>query len=441
MAGSATITGKQNYVMAIGHPASEPTGEYPPALIATDPNTGGIAGLYDPASGQTRSIVRRGTASVQKPFSYAGQSVGVGTTLVTQHAADDSFYAVQLIYGNWSGSTYDVTTARVSPTPTHQDLGSTTTWTNVTFPSATCPAGSGSGNDIVPGMMASNVIPVVSVARTDDTTKKPLLQCRSYYAGAASAGQVGASDFANFNASAAANGYQYASRSPAGDQTATFTASQNPVEAGTWVAPMAVKFFYNVRTVMLASVGDSLTKGHLSTGSATGWPIRAAAALSNANLRVTDGNFGWTGQTHAASMAIAKQVISVVRPDVLTFCAWSPNDAAAGSQTQAIFDAGWSRTLEILELCRQNNIIPVVVTSGAWNSLSAAENTRRLAQNARVRGLASMAVIVDAASVIDNPANSNQILPAYDIGDGLHYNDAGYAAIATVAATALKAAI
>lgn len=390
--------------------------------------------------GTSLLLKNRSTAAVQKPFSYAGQAVSLGTTLVTQHAAQAEFYAVQLFFGNWGGSTYDVTTARVASTPTHQDLGNTATWVDVTLPTATCPAGSGSGNNIVPGMIASNVMPIASVARTDDTTKKPLLQCRTYFAAAASAGQVGASDFANFNASAAANGFQYASRSPAGDATATFTGSQNPVEAGTWVCPMAVKFFYNVRSLMLASVGDSLTKGHLTTGSATGWPLRACAALSTSELVVTDGNFAWTGQNHTASMSIAKQVISVVKPNALTLFAWSPNDASPGSYTQALFDAAWARTMEIVELCRQNNIVPIICTSGAYNSLGAAENTRRKAQNAKVRALASICAVIDVAGVVDD-AEGDGILAAYDTGDGLHYNDAGHAAIALVAATAIARAI
>jgi len=39
MAGSATITGKQNYVMGIGHPASEPLTEGSPAVFSTDNRT------------------------------------------------------------------------------------------------------------------------------------------------------------------------------------------------------------------------------------------------------------------------------------------------------------------------------------------------------------------------------------------------------------------
>lgn len=48
MAGSATITGTQNYVMGIGHPKTEATTEAPPAVFAVDPLTGGVTGLALP---------------------------------------------------------------------------------------------------------------------------------------------------------------------------------------------------------------------------------------------------------------------------------------------------------------------------------------------------------------------------------------------------------
>ena len=46
MAGSATITGTQNYIMGIGHPKTEATTEAPPAVFETNPLTGNI-GIAD----------------------------------------------------------------------------------------------------------------------------------------------------------------------------------------------------------------------------------------------------------------------------------------------------------------------------------------------------------------------------------------------------------
>lgn len=190
---------------------------------------------------------------------------------------------------------------------------------------------------------------------------------------------------------------------------------------------------------MLACVGDSLTRGQGSTANSNGWPILATSYISRTTgIKATAANFGWTGQTHAASMLYAKTVITTFKPDALTIFPWSPNDAAAGSHTQAIFDADWARTLEIVELCRQNRITTVVCTAGPWNSLTAAEDLRRQAQNMRVRALAGLAVIADIANALENPSDRSKILSAYDSGDGLHYNNTGYAAAADAVYIALR---
>lgn len=404
--------------------------------VTLDGSSGALA-----ANGGRLSGLIGTPAANAKIFSGAGTAISLGTTIVTQHPARrSSFSAVKLVYGNWDTSgTITVTTCRVSPTPTHTDLGSTTTWTTVTLPSSgVVPQASGTGNDIVPGMLVSNVIPVASVARSDDTTKTALLQCRSYFAAAASGLSLGGTDIANFNASSAANGMQFAARTPAGDATATFTSTQQPLEAGSWIVPAGVIFYYpGVRSVTLAAAGDSLQKGHLTTGSATGWVERLANKLSTNAIEVSPCIWAWTGQTHAASISIARSVVSNLKPNYLVFAAWSPNDASAGSHTQAIFDAGLARALDLIEFCRQNGVQPVLMTAMPWNSLNASENTRRQTLNATIRTLANVAVIVDAASVLEDPANTKNLLAAYDSGDGLHPNDAGHEAVATAARTAI----
>lgn len=411
--------------------------------LNTDP-LNGIPVLYDPLTGQMSangspvSGAGNSAAAISKIFSGAGTAISLNTTIVTQHPARRaSFSAVKLVYGNWSTSgTITVTTCRVSPTPTHQNDGSATTWTTIVLPSAgVVPQASGTGNDIVPGILVSDVIPVASVARTDDTTKNALLQCRSYFAAAASGISLGGSDIAAFNASSAASGMQFAARTPAGDATATFTASQQPLEAGSWIVPAGVIFYYpGVKSITLASAGDSLQKGHLTTGGATGWVERMAGLLCTSTVEVSPCVWAWTGQTHAASISIARSLITTLKPTYLVFAAWSPNDAAAGSHTQAIFDAGLARALDLIEYCRQNGVKPVIVTCMPWNGLTQAESDRRRALNATLRTLSNVARIVDAAAVLEDPANPKNMVSWGDSGDGLHPNDAGHAAVATAAA-------
>jgi hypothetical protein len=82
MAGSATITGKQNYVMGIGHPASEPLTEGSPAIWNTD----GTA-LTNPVTGADVTLGGGLTT---------GRSVTASTTLALNDAGT-------IIYSN-SGS-------------------------------------------------------------------------------------------------------------------------------------------------------------------------------------------------------------------------------------------------------------------------------------------------------------------------------------------------
>lgn len=379
---------------------------------------------------------KRSTTACQKTFCGGGTAVSSGLTIINQIPSAQPFYAVQLVYANWSGSTITLNAAKVSSSPTHQNDGTALTWANVTFSGATSgtvPAAvSGSGNDIVPGMLVSDVIPLTSVARTDDVTKQPLLQVRTYSSGASSAISIGATDIADFNAAGAITGAQWAARIPAGDLVTTITAFQ-PLEAGTWISPATVKFFYSSEGFTVATVGDSLTRGQASTAGATGWPTRLQQLQPISNTKTTVTNFGWSGQLHATSMAIGRQIVSGIKPNALVFFAWSPNDTAA---TDAIMNNTWARTLEMIEVCRQNNIIPIVCTSGPVNAYTAPQDARIKAQNARVRLLPN--IVVDFASVLEDPTDITKILPAYNSGDGLHYNDAGYQAMANLSASILS---
>lgn len=385
-----------------------------------------------------------GLSGASKTFGVGsgGTAISLGTTMVTQHPAEYAFVGAQLLYENQSGSSYTITKARCASTATHQSIASTETWYDATFSgsaSGTVAASpSGAGSDIQGSFLLSDFIPVISVARTDDTTKTPLLQVRSYFAAAANGLSVGATDIATWNAGTAAYNRQFAARAPAGDVTATFTASQQPLEAGTWIVPATVVFHYAqpVRTILVC--GDSLSKGHLTTGGATSWPAILTGALRTAGSRIVCHNMAWTGQTQSASITRSKLVSNVLKPDYAAVFGWSPNDALAASTTQATFDAGYSRALEHVSWCRRNGITPILCTSGPWNSLDAARNTMRRANNARLLALRNYGVIVfDFASVLEDPSNNAQILPAYNQGDGLHYNDAGHAAMAAVALSTL----
>ena len=95
----------------------------------------------------------------------------------------------------------------------------------------------------------------------------------------------------------------------------------------------------------------------------------------------------------------------------------------------------WHRALDLIEFCRQNGVKSIIMTAMPWNSLHANENTRRQALSVTLRTLSSVATIVDAArqSTPEDPANTKNLLAAYDTGDGLLPNDAGHEAVAVAA--------
>jgi hypothetical protein len=409
--------------------------------------------------GRAASLVSGGgtLAAASKTFGIGsgGTAVGAGTTLVTQHPLDFAIVGVQGLWTNQSGAPITVTKAVAASTPVHQDIASTATWKNFTFAgsaSGVVPASpGGAGSDIRSGYLLSDYLPILSVPRTDDTTKTPLLQVRTYFAAAGNGLSTSAGEIAAWNAGPAAYGRQFAARAPAGDMTATFTASQQPLEAGTWVLPTMLICYFADGVKSVAVVGDSLSKGHLTTGGATSWPAVTTGMLRvNAGKRYGFNNVSWTGQSQAASISVGKELVAQVKPDYMCFFGWSPNDLSAAATaaattvpllstalSQATFDDGYSRAVEFGQWLVKEGIKPVVCTSGAWNTMTSAQNAMRRANNTRLLALRSLGwIVIDFASVIDNPANTDQINPTYNQGDGLHYNDAGHVAMATLAAAA-----
>ena len=87
MAGSATITGTQHYIMGIGHPVTEATTEAPPAVFQTDPLTGEIAGLVMPDGTTNESILAAGgIRAIIVGDSRVQQNIDQTATAITNRA-------------------------------------------------------------------------------------------------------------------------------------------------------------------------------------------------------------------------------------------------------------------------------------------------------------------------------------------------------------------
>ena len=112
MAGSATITGTQNYIMGIGHPKTEATTEAPPAVFSTDPLTGEVEfqgpvdtygaidsnGVADPLTNPTAVVGAAGalTGAYYYAFTYVTPMGETGPTTGTATVVNPSSQRIEV---------------------------------------------------------------------------------------------------------------------------------------------------------------------------------------------------------------------------------------------------------------------------------------------------------------------------------------------------------
>lgn len=131
MAGSATITGTQNYIMGIGHPKTEATTEAPPSVFATDPLTGRITALVSGTSSIPIGNYLQSTMPVGLPPSGSVGNNGaltLGTALDAIYSGGVWLYfpAGALFSGSAAGVYYTVMSSTTVGTIYADVLGSNT---------------------------------------------------------------------------------------------------------------------------------------------------------------------------------------------------------------------------------------------------------------------------------------------------------------------------
>ena len=94
------------------------------------------------------------------------------------------------------------------------------------------------------------------------------------------------------------------------------------------------------------------------------------------------------------------------------------------ASTQAGTDAQFAQTLNVIEVCRQKCVIPIVLTPFPNASIPSAAS-----YCARVMALPEWVIKLDANSILNNgtPTAYNALYNT----DGTHTNDAGHRAVAT----------
>lgn len=363
----------------------------------------------------------------------SGGVIGANFTNIIQRPMLGAFTSFFVVYLNKSNAAFTIDSAKAACSATANADGTALAWTNLTFggsASGVVPAGSGSVNDAVPGVLISDIVYQSSLARTDKPLNLPLVQVRSFSLLGMAGIQVGATDFAAFNASPLAGGAEYASRLPAGDQVAGNTAFQ-PLDAGTWVVGNVIANYVK-RTYHLLCPGDSLTRGQDNINNILGWPTQLQTLRRGQAVQLSANNAGWSGQTHTASMLTARILCAAEKPDGCVIDTWSPND---GHTLQSIFDRTFAEAIDTAKYISGLGIDVYLTTNTPLNGIPNASFLRIQANNQRVRD--SGFPYIDFAAAIEMPGNPAQINPLYSSGDGTHLNILGYGAKAARANTDL----
>jgi len=263
-----------------------------------------------------------------------------------------------------------------------------------------------------------------SIPRADGSFR-PLLQVRSYNSGAATL--INEVDKDAWDDPAVHLGRIIDLYDGGGDQSA----AASPAMAEVIRCYVAGLEFLGPRMVQsVLCIGDSETEGNMSTSGRRSWGHIVTAALSTANRPVSHINAGWTAQTTQQFVDRGIQDIRRFLPSVVCFPGMSPNDFPTA---MAVVQNGFENCLRLANAAREAGAIPIFWTSFPTNGRTAAQDAPRQWLNATLRGLRSNGwLVADFDAAISNGGNPASILPAFDSGDGLHLNDAGWNACAAV---------
>lgn len=191
----------------------------------------------------------------------------------------------------------------------------------------------------------------------------------------------------------------------------------------------------------VVAFGDSITDGARSlTGANARWPndlARRLDALRGANLSVVDAGIAGN-QLVTASRCCGISGLARFRTDALgqpavkaVIVLEGVNDIGAGPNVSAqqIIDA--YRQMIALAHAAGVAIFGATLTpfQGAFYWTPAGE-AKREAVNAWIRHSGAFDGVIDFAAAVADPRHPERYFPAYDSGDHLHPNDAGYLAMA-----------
>ncbi|MEU1401033.1 SGNH/GDSL hydrolase family protein [Streptomyces sp. NPDC005728] len=194
----------------------------------------------------------------------------------------------------------------------------------------------------------------------------------------------------------------------------------------------------------VVAFGDSLTDGTGSTPDTNHrWPDRLAQRLRGDRLGVLNAGISGNrllrdGTGPSALARLDADALDRAGARVLIVFEGINDIKGSPEATDPAAFAAAYRTLVSRAHARGIRVVGVTLTPyGGYSGYTAAREAVRQQVNAFIRTGGAFDAVADADAALRDPAVPERILPGYDPGDHLHFNDAGMTAVADTVAHAL----
>lgn len=260
-----------------------------------------------------------------------------------------------------------------------------------------------------------------------------------------SAGNTDLTAAVNYKGNAAAGGEAFASitndewimsSGTAGDHIANIAGMTSTANAA-WGFIAGVQ--YRCKTGGVVTVmggGDSIMHGTYGDIQGNSYWTKAVRALKQAGNRIEQANFGWSGQTTTTYSTRVAYALPIIRPSLLIYSPFSPNDTAPTDSTIA---TQMTNAATVRAACRNIGVVYAPVTGIPYN-YTAAEDALRKQLNDEVRGDINGIDIDTYVATTQAYGTAATIIPAYTT-DSIHLLDAGNAAASAAVVPVLCAAL
>lgn len=403
---------------------------------------------------------RRSSLAETRLYGGTANASGVYTMALTQRAPAE-FDAVQItLLGAVSGA--NTFTAGVAPSAKFNNgwqpvdaADANRAFTAVTFgttdinsfrnpgggaanTTVTGTAGSNAGQDLVEGRVISDIVPLASLARTDDPAAPPLLFLRVFGT------NLPAVNLATLDAASSNPVKGVFPETYTGYWATTDYTTSTPPGAPTqqWMPSVQVTYFLRGKQVyVIAVAGDSIEQGWVAAsavpqfgGLLNGWGTRLVQKLNAARIPASLVSLAQSGAKARLFHEKALNAVLTGRITHLFIKPWSVNGVADGL---AAAQLDVYRCGVIIDRCKKAGIIPVIVHN--WAGQGTPSSAIRVFVDAWVASCkASGIAVLDARTTID--AADGTIKPEYltvnsggAVVDTTHLNDAGQEAVANLA--------